>query len=98
MENISRRAFVAVTAGAVLAPPIWAAEGNVAGFPAPLDHILLGCNDLERGMAFVQERTGIPAAFGGVHPGRGTQNALISLGEPSRREPNPRRYLEIIAP
>jgi catechol 2,3-dioxygenase-like lactoylglutathione lyase family enzyme len=63
-----------------------------------LDHILLGCNDLDRGIDFVEKHTGIPAAFGGVHPGRGTRNALISLGEPSREELNPRRYLEIIAP
>ena len=63
-----------------------------------LDHILLGCSDLDAGIAFVEEHTGVRAAFGGVHPGRGTQNALISLGEPSRRELNPRRYLEIIAP
>ena len=63
-----------------------------------LDHILLGCSDLDRGIAFVEKHTGIPAAFGGVHPGRGTRNALISLGEPSREELNPRRYLEIIAP
>jgi hypothetical protein len=63
-----------------------------------LDHILLGCSDLDRGIDFVEEHTGIPAAFGGVHPGRGTRNALISLGEPSRAELNPRRYLEIIAP
>ena len=38
------------------------------------------------------------AAFGGVHPGRGTRNALLSLGERTRLELNPRRYLEIIAP
>ncbi len=63
-----------------------------------LDHILLGCSDLDRGIDFVEKHTGIPPAFGGVHPGRGTRNALISLGEPSREELNPRRYLEIIAP
>lgn len=67
--------------------------------PAELDHILLGCSDLDRGIAFVQQHTGIAATFGGVHPGRGTRNALLSLGEPmSPEEPNPRRYLEIIAP
>ena len=58
--------------------------------PDVLDHILLGCSDLERGIAFVEERTGVKAAFGGVHPGRGTENALLSLGE--------KHYLEIIAP
>ncbi|HKW62078.1 MAG TPA: VOC family protein [Candidatus Acidoferrum sp.] len=98
MENISRRTFLAFTAGAAVTPSIWTTEPNVAGFPASLDHILLGCNDLERGIAFVEKHTGIPPFFGGVHPGRGTQNALLSLGEPRREELNPRRYLEIIAP
>jgi hypothetical protein len=55
-----------------------------------LDHIIISVPNLERGIALFTERTGIAPIKGGQHPGRNTENALISLGAG--------RYIELLAP
>jgi hypothetical protein len=55
-----------------------------------VDHVILGVNDLQRGIEELERLTGVRAVYGGAHPGRGTHNALISLGGA--------QYLEILAP
>ena len=56
---------------------------------ADLDHLMWGARDLDAGVAFLEAKTGVTAVFGGVHPKRGTRNALLSLGKA--------QYFEILA-
>jgi glyoxalase-like protein len=57
---------------------------------AHVDHLILGTRDLDEGIRRFEERTGVRPMAGGEHPGRGTRNALVSLG--------PGLYVEILAP
>jgi catechol 2,3-dioxygenase-like lactoylglutathione lyase family enzyme len=98
-----RRTFVQLSVAAAFARPLPFAQRQqksdvplVDQVPSMIDHILLGCSDLQKGIAFVEQHTGVRAVFGGVHPGRGTHNALLSLSASTIQGPG--RYLEIIAP
>jgi glyoxalase-like protein len=55
---------------------------------AQIDHIMLGIDDLDRGVQAFEAATGVKPIYGGKHP-RGTHNALVSLGDGT--------YVEIIA-
>ena len=81
------------TAGALLlcrpnalASAFQAAEVRTA---EDVDHIMWGARNLDEAVAFIEAKTGVKAIVGGVHPNRGTRNALVSLGA--------RHYLEIIS-
>jgi len=57
---------------------------------AQFDHLVVAIRSLPEGIAEFERLSGIRAGAGGRHPGRGTENALVSLDRG--------QYLEILAP
>jgi len=53
-----------------------------------LDHVLLAVDDLERAARALEEQHGLASLEGGRHPGWGTANRIVPLGD---------AYLELIA-
>jgi hypothetical protein len=93
-REMPRRQFLQLSNAAVFASLL---AGKSSGEPMELreakdavDHLVLGTSDLQRGIEWFEQKTGVRATVGGRHPNRGTQNALVSLGG--------RQYLEIMAP
>ena len=70
--------------------------GTVAGpgVASQLDHLVLAVPDLDAGIAWLRQLTGVEARPGGAHPGMGTRNALVAL----RDGVGGAAYLELLGP
>ena len=84
------RSLLSLLAGTLLLMPKHLEAQSTAVKDVDLDHVILGARSLTHAMDTFARLTGVTPKRGGQHPGRGTENALVSLGEG--------HYLEILAP
>lgn len=69
----------------------------MAVIPKHLDHLIVTVPDLAAGVADFAARTGVDAAPGGRHPGKGTANHLVGI-KPVGWPEGAHTYLEILGP
>ncbi len=88
---MTARTTAALTGVMLLLIPLVSLSGQEVTTPdVDLDHIILATPQLTRGIEEFTRLTGVVPRRGGQHPGRGTENALVSLGAG--------HYLELLAP
>src|SRR3569833_1384606 len=54
-----------------------------------VDHLVWYCTDLDLGCCYFSDCLDAAPTYGGIHPGEGTRNALVALGDQT--------YIEILA-
>lgn len=81
-------AWLVMLLGGAMADSV--AQTPSSGLLATVDHLVYATPELQLGIDRIETLLGVRATPGGQHPGRGTRNALVSLG--------PTSYLEIIGP
>jgi Glyoxalase-like domain len=67
--------------------PLSSASVTAKGHAAELDHVLLAVTDLAGAVRAIEDEHGLPAEGGGQHPGWGTANYIVPLGD---------AYLELV--
>jgi hypothetical protein len=85
-----RRTSLAASLAALVVLAVTGSFAQSDRLLAAVDHLVYATPDLQLGIDRIEKLLGVRASPGGQHPGRGTRNALISLGAGA--------YLEIIGP